>query len=261
MNDFHKESLHKIEELEAFFLKSVEDCYTSDEGGDTIQDEQLQGLKQKAIDSIGCLSFSIKYKLNLLINKLNTIKSFDWQKFHRFEDHKRQSDDNKVVQILHDGDYLISFPEKEIMEFFIYTELTSFFSTLSTVIDNLMLLVKEAFDLDISGTITVWKVYESLEGGSIKEVIGEGLMQDNAVKGMRDIRKTCEHYDHSKVFLFPESPSLGGRDLGVPHINSELLEFPPEENMPIDRYCENLYRTICDFLEKFSKVANTTKEN
>lgn len=232
---------------------------SSGSGLGTIIDVQKEELKKEAKKTVENLSCSAIYKVELLAYKLLTIKSFDWSKFHNFKYHQGLSKDKKVCQELHGGLFLVSSSDKETMEHFIFTEITAFFSSISGVIDNVALLIKQAFLLNIEGMVLLNEVYKRTDSGPLKDFLKIYTGDNYHFWGMRYVRTACEHQDLTKVFPYSKRAGLGTRDLGVPYINEDIRKPDAPEDNRIDIYCEFLHDKMCDFLKGLMVALSNTK--
>jgi hypothetical protein len=242
-----------IRDIKFLLYKVIETQYSfpSTEEG-SIRDVQKDVLKKEAEKIVEALTYSIRYKIELLEYKLYTIKTFDWDKYHYFKTHQDDSEDKKVCQTLHGGSFLVSCSNKETMEHFIYSEITSFISNISGIIDNIALLIKHSFGLDIKGDVLLNKVYDQLSNGALKDCLQEYTNDRYNFWGMRKVRKACEHQDLSNVFPYRKPAGLGAKDLGMPYISSDIKRPDLPEDNRVDIYCEFLHEKICDFLQKFA---------
>lgn len=234
---------------------------SSSESQESIRGVEREELKKEAVSSVKDLCSSVINKIELLNYKLLAIKSFDWDKLHNFKYHQNPTiHNNRVAQELRDGTFVILCSDKEIMEQFIFTEITSFFSNVSGIIDNVALLIRYSFRLDIKNNMILLNdVYERLSDGSLKDFLKNYTKDKYNFWGMRDIRTACEHKVLTSVFLYSEKAGLGTKDLGVPYINNDIRKPDlPEENR-VDIYCGFLYEKICDFLKGLMVALSNTK--
>lgn len=260
MSKISNSDLHKIiKEIKPLLCRAIEANYSSPEAAQgSIGSAQKEELKKEVVEIVGALTYSVSYKIELLAYKLLTIKTFDWDKYHYFKVHQDSSKDRKVCQELHGGLFLVSCGDKETMEQFIFTEITSFFSNIGGIIDNTALLIRHSFLLDIKGMVLLDKVYDHLKEGALKDFLQEYTKDKYSFWGMRDVRTACEHHDLTRVFPYNKPAGLGARDLGIPYINRDIRKADIPESNRVDLYCEFLHEKICEFIQKFAVALSKT---
>lgn len=240
------------------FISIVEKNYSTvnDKSSGSILDPQMVKLKKNALESVNSLCSSIAYKLDLVSHRLQAIKTFDWSILHNFDYHKSQSQEAKVKQNLYEGKLIISCAEKEIMEDYIFSEISAFFSNISGIIDNISIILRECYRLDVSELALFKNVYAKLEKGKLKDFLHKYVVSDYNFGGMRIVRKACEHRDLTQIFPYSKHAGLGSRylDLGKPFVNCEGIKFDNSEDSKIDAYCDSLFNKVCEFLRGLANV-------
>lgn len=239
-------------------IERVYSCPDQDKG--TMEQARLMEAKQEAIDTIADFCSAIEQKMELLNYKLQLIKTFDWEKDVNFEKYKSGSNDQSVEQILQDGKLKVKFFYKETMLNFIYTEISTFFSTINSIIDNIAEILYYTFNLEFNHMRTIQNVATKLESGNLKSFIQQRFCDDLGFCGMRDIRTVFEHKNHIDavhIERITRSNLFGGneKEVIIARVNVSLIRvgLPPELNtLPdgdkIDNYCDFLYKKITEAL-------------
>lgn len=249
----NKDLFQTLIEIRQLLFRIIDTKYVSAKKKQgSIGEAQREEFKKEAKITVEDLCSSIIYKIELLASKLLTIKSFDWDKFHNFQSCRDPKDDNRVCQQLHGGAFVVSCKDKETMEHFIFTEITTFISNIGGVIDNVALLIERAFILDIKGIVLLDKIYDQLSDGPLRDFLKKYTKEKYNFWGMRYIRTACEHQDLTKVFQYGEKAGLGKRDLKIPYINDDIRKLDTPEENRIDLYCEFLHEKTCDFIQEFA---------
>jgi hypothetical protein len=238
----------------------IEKVYvSSDEDKGTMEQAKLIESKKEAVEIIPDFCSAIEQKMELLNYKLQLIKTFDWDKLLNFEKYKSRSDDQGVEQVLQDGKLKIRFFYKETMLNFIYTEISTFFSTINSIIDNIAEILYYTFNLDFNHMRTIQNVAIKLRDGNLKSFIQQRFCDDLGFYGMRNIRKVFEHKNHKAAVQVVTITNLFGEDeVIIARLNVKLIKvgLPPElDTLPggdkIDNYCDFLYKKITEALIGF----------
>ncbi len=204
MNSVYIDDIHAdLKGLSLRFESIVGDCYLCPENqkGTPIQ-AKLLTEQQEATEKIETLCASIEHKIELLNYKLQIIQTFNWGNYYNFQGVSEETGDSRVLQKLQDGKIIISFSHQEAMGSYILTEISAFFSILSSVIDNIAEIMDAAFKLNVRGIITIKKVAPLVTVETLKTILVGNFCEDNhSFYGMREIRKVFEHKDHRHVII------------------------------------------------------------
>lgn len=273
MSNIYQSPIHNkftgIKEILCDIIEKVYSCPDQDKG--TMEQAELIKAKQRAMDTIIDFCPAIEQKMELLNYKLQLIRTFDWEKKVNFEEYKKKSDDQAVEQILQDGKLRVKFLHEETMLNFIYTEISTFFSIINGIIDNIAEILYYAFNLGFNHMRTIQNVVIKLEDGDLKSFIQRRFCDDISFCSMRDIRTIFEHKNHIDAIYVDHNKTsnlFGGneKEVIVAKINVKLIKsrLPPElSNLPdgdkIDNYCRFLFDKITKALEEF--IVEVTKFN
>jgi hypothetical protein len=265
MSSIYSESTHpKLSAVSDVLNSLIELAYVpSDEDKGTMAEARLLGDKELAIKKIKELGSSAEHKLELLNFKLQIIKTFDWIKTEEFKQAPNQLQATSVTYSLQDGKMSITFFYKETVVNFIHTEISSFFSTATSIIDNISEIVYYAFRINLKGDKLIYRVVEKMKDGELKQYLRSSFCNNYSFYGMRDIRNAYAHNDHRGIIKIDHVSTrdlIGddGKEVIVARIDSSLIEggIPLElANIPngdrIDNYCIFLYKKIIEALEGF----------
>jgi hypothetical protein len=162
-----------------------------------------------------------------------------------------------VAQILENGKMVINFEYKDTMENFIFVMLKTVFSTATGIIDVLARILKVFLGLEFEADeiIRIFKVYNKMPEGKLKAKLKERVVNDKDFDDFRNIRKLCEHADHTQIFTWSDSDrkeAICSRPSGIPKIRKDLAkntnaDFERQVNM----YCELVYSKLYNFLRDY----------
>lgn len=254
-----------VNEIKISLNQIIEKAYPiPQESQGSIRDAEREEVKREAIRLVKDLSSSVNNKIELLTGKLMIMASFNWDTLHNFKYHKDPAKNNNMVsQSLLNGEFVVLCSDQDTMKNFIFTEIAAFFSNISGIIDNVALLIKHSFRLDLKkDDILLNDVYDLLNDCPVKDFLINYTKEKYNFWGMRAVRKACEHKDLTDVFLYGEKAGLVTKDLGLPYINSDIRNVAPgrEEENRIDIYCEFLYEKMADFLRGLAVVLSNSNK-
>lgn len=224
-----------------------------------------KATKSNAKDSIRNLCEAIKQRIGLLLYAKDIISDFDWDRYHHFEAYKEESNEKVVHQELQKREIIIGFKYQRDMDNFIFTNLFTFFSTLTAIVDNLAIILKSSFNLNMEGkTTTIVRVQKKMPDCRLKDELYKGIISNKDFTGILNVRNACEHRDYTQVFLFSDTPrreAIGSEPSGIPLIREDLLvntEGPIERQ--VNNYCEFAYAKLYSFLKLFLTIVMTSPE-
>jgi hypothetical protein len=265
MSNIYQSPIHgKFSEIKGTLcgiIEGVYSCPEQDKG--TMEQAELTKAKQEAVRTIADFCYAIEQKMELLNYKLQMIKTFDWEKEVNFEKYKSKSDDQSVEQILQDGKLKVRFFYKDTMLNFIYTEISTFFSTINSIIDNIAEILYYTFNLEFNHMRTIKNVATKLEDGNLKSFIQQRFCDDLGFCGMRDIRTVFEHKNHIDavhIERITRSNLFGGneKEVIIARVNTSLIKAGLSSELntlpdgdKIDSYCDFLYKKITEALSEF----------
>lgn len=256
-----------IKKCQPVFLSLIDKYYIPEEG---VNASIVEAEKNRAKDDIRHLCCAIEHRIELLLYIKDAVKSFDWSKYHRFdfyrEESKRVFSEEMVGQRLQDGKIIVKFKHKEGMENFVFINLMSFFSNLTGIIDNLALALKLTFNLKIprDRIITIVRVQREMPDGILKDRLYKHIIADKDFAGILNIRKCCEHVDHSQIFPWSDtarSEAVGSRVSSIPIVRKDLVNIEESSKRQIDNYCEFAYNKLYNFLKSFLTLVITNTKS
>lgn len=271
MSDSYYCPIHEFaNNLEQDLLNIVDEVYRA-EKVDDIGPAVLEQEKTEVIGLIKKYCPALFHKLELLTYKLQIIENFDWQILSDFDEAKKQNEEGFVLQTLQGGKLKIACLELETMKHFIYSEISGFFSVLSSVIDICAEIISCAFRLNVSGDKRIEKVVNALDVQPLKSLLENTFCNANKnFYGMRIVRRYCEHKNHLEIINIikiekHEFPRSGEPKIIISaHIKKELLsgDFPQElANTPdgdtVSSYCTFLYKKINEALKNICVTFQT----
>ena len=257
-----QDSINKCEDI---FVAKVDKYYSVTEGGTSIS--SLEAERNRAKDEIRNLCRATEHRIELLLYIKEMIKDFDWSKYHRFEYYKEESKrtlgEELVCQELQDGKMFIKFKHKESMENFVFINLMTFFSGITSIVDNIALILKYAFNLEIpqDRDATIYRVQQKLPEDTLKKHLHDYVIADKTFAGVLAVRRNCEHRDHSQVFIWTDTQrteGIGSRVSSVPLIRKDLVDVEEITKREIPNYCEIAYTKLYNFLKSFFSLVLTT---
>lgn len=246
-----------IRRCEDVFISFIDKYYIVPKGANA---SIIEAEKTTAKAEIGNLCRAIEHRIELLLYIKDIITDFNWEKYHRFysnkEEAKEASGEEMVSQILQKGKIVVNFKHKESMENFVFINLMSFFSILTGIIDNLALVLKLSFNLKIpkEKIITIVRVQGEMPEGELKDKLHKHVIADKDFAGVLNIRKYCEHMDHSQIFPWSDtsrSEAVGSRVSSEPIVRKDLVNIKEPGKRQIGNYCEFAYNKLYNFLKSY----------
>jgi len=258
------ELVQLIDNIKCQALLIANEKYTA-AGAVFASDVQREKEKRDAGGAIEGLCRSINYKIRVLSYKLKTIKSFDWGLFHNFslrqeENREKVPSDEKVLvaQKLSEGEIVFACATQDLMEKFIVSEIATFFSNISGVIDNLSLIIDKAFVLRLGEGALLWRVAKELEEGALKKRLEYYAGENYSFWKMRDVRNCIEHRALNQVLIYPTQPSFADKNVGSLYVSDRIVNLE-NVDLRIDLYCEFIHSKLCDFLKEISDSISSTR--
>jgi len=265
MSSIYSESTHpKFSTVNVVLNLIIERVYIfAEEDKGTMEAGKALAGKKIAVEKIKELSSSIEHKLELLNYELQIIRTFDWMKVEEFKQRADVLKKKGETFELQEGKLHFKFFYEEAIVNFIHTEISAFFSTATSIIDNIAEIIYYAFRIDLNGNKVIQRVTERLEEGDLKRFLDSTFCSNHSFYGMRDIRNAYAHKDHKGVvkidrIITRDLIGDNGKEVIVARVDSSLIEggIPPElASIPngdrIDNYCIFLYKKIIEALEGF----------
>lgn len=261
MSNIYQSLIHgKFTEIKAMLCAITDKVYICPEKDEaTMVQANLAKAKENAIKTINVFCPAIEHKMELLNYKLQSIRTFNWEMINNFDRYKNEANDGTVEQNLQDRKLRIKFSHKDTMYIFIYTEISTFFSIINSIIDNIAEILYHTFNLNFDRMITIKNVIEELEDENLKKFLQQRFFDDPAFRCMRDIRKVFEHKNHLDPVNIQNTTTsnLSGQiveEVTIARLKVELIKdgLPPELSTGrIDVCCDFLYKEITEALQDF----------
>jgi len=254
-----------IKNCKDIFISLAEKHYIVSGGAST---PILEAEKNNAKKEITNLCQSIEHRIELLLYIKDIIKDFDWNKYHRFEHYreesKKTSREDVVYQELQDGKIHIKFKHKESMENYIFINLMTYFSIITSIIDNIAFILKLALNLKIPRNLipTIVRVQKEMPKNKISDFIYSEVISNDVFTGILLIRRHCEHLDHSQVFKLSEgvrSEAIGSRVSSVPLVRKDLVNIEESSKREVKNFCVFAYNMLYSFLKDFFILVQSTE--